>query len=706
MPPVASTVSRPKRTTRRGKAKEAPPPAVVAEVVQPVPEEEPAEHQQDEVQQLEQKETEPKQVKKQKKPATKKKAPSRRAAKTCAAAPPPTTEVPLDASQQATSDVPPQAEPEVEVIVIQEDTTAEQQQHVENRDHPPKAKPVSQARKAATKKASKRTASKRTKKQNIASIQEEVVDLVVPIVVHQDATVGKEEGEDDAEIAQPDADHPDDGALSSKNAVPAVQAAEEEAVEIVSEKKVDRSSIAGVAQSENTAKPAMVKLRNKDEDVVAAAGDGALVGAVAKHDVVADAAVDNEDPLTAVPPSGVAPGIAAAEDKKQAKKEIDLPCDRDNDTANNKEQVQDMEIDNGDNSANAVQNIEHPVSSRPTETTLDLSIAHPPTSVTSAVVAVSSTVAVLTSTTLPTSLPASDPEVQEQQHVDTDDEPKTAPLNRSIVSNVVSSIRSFLPTSGKGPGSPGGSTARKAPKVKALEAAEAAKRKEVEKTAERARQKMEAERLRQERLKAKAEAEASEAKRREEARVKKELEAAQRRKEREEAERKEREEKARRLEELKQKRREEAARGPAISSAAADSLAEAKERLAKIQGMMKSQSGIASSASKPPSLSGGGRLGSAVVANGVAAPAKMIDNALAMTYEISPYKYVEWLHLILISINCMVVQCTGCKTLIFIHTPSTIPCLSIIAGATLNLMMMFLRNLSLIGLEVNLSLPN
>lgn len=197
-------------------------------------------------------------------------------------------------------------------------------------------------------------------------------------------------------------------------------------------------------------------------------------------------------------------------------------------------------------------------------------------------------------------------EIIDQEEHEEQEEPLEAsiPFDRAeeheqqgLAANLVSTIRSFLPTSK--PASPAHAVKpKKHPKVKALEAAEAARKKEEEKVAERLRQKHEAERLRQERIKAKAAAEAEAARTREEARIRREVEAAQRRKEREEAEKREREEKARRLEMLKQKRKEEAAAAaaaaaaaragaesrPAVAStSAANSLAEAKERLAKIQ---------------------------------------------------------------------------------------------------------------------------
>ena len=169
---------------------------------------------------------------------------------------------------------------------------------------------------------------------------------------------------------------------------------------------------------------------------------------------------------------------------------------------------------------------------------------------------------------------------------------------KGLAANLVSTIRSFLPTAK--PSSPVQAAGKKGAKVKALEAAEAARRREEEKAVEKVRQKHEAERLRQERIKAKAAAEAEELRKREEARIKREEEAAQRRKDKEEAEKREREEKARRLEDAKQRRkREEAAAATAAARAGAgssrpghqvatstsnaNSLAEAKQRLAKIQ---------------------------------------------------------------------------------------------------------------------------
>jgi hypothetical protein len=243
---------------------------------------------------------------------------------------------------------------------------------------------------------------------------------------------------------------------------------------------------------------------------------------------------------------------------------------------------------------------------------------------------------------------------------------------QGIAANLVSTIRSFLPT-GK-PSSPTQQAAKpkKHPKVKALEAAEAARKKEAEKAAERLRQKHEAERIRQERIKTKAAAEAEAARTREEARLKREEEAAQRKKEREELERREREEKARRLEVLKLKRKEEAAAAaaaaaaaragaesrPAVAStSAANSLAEAKERLAKIQ----QQTALLAQQATKPSTSVGATIQPtrlpdpgaaaapkmALAPSAAAAPSALPSNsqiidsteeAVPQTYEISPYK--------------------------------------------------------------------
>ncbi|KAL4547945.1 hypothetical protein Ndes2526B_g07162 [Nannochloris sp. 'desiccata'] len=215
---------------------------------------------------------------------------------------------------------------------------------------------------------------------------------------------------------------------------------------------------------------------------------------------------------------------------------------------------------------------------------------------------------------------------------------------QGLAANLVSTIRSFLPTSK--PASPAhAAKPKKHPKVKALEAAEAAA------------------------------AEAEAARTREEARLKREEEAAQRRKDREELEKREREEKARRLEMLKQKRKEEAAAAaaaaaaaragaesrPAVAStSAANSLAEAKERLAKIQ----QQTALLAQQATKPSTSVGASLqptrllepgSAAVVAAPRAAPAHAAAVPLApstsqrigssneeaagpQTYEISPYR--------------------------------------------------------------------
>ena len=203
-----------------------------------------------------------------------------------------------------------------------------------------------------------------------------------------------------------------------------------------------------------------------------------------------------------------------------------------------------------------------------------------------------------------------------------------------FAANLVSSLKTFLPSKSE-PQSPE-ANARKA-KIKALEAANAAKKKEEEKAAEKAKQKAELERIRQERLQAKAEAEKEEARRKEELQRKKEQEAAARRKAREEAERREREEKAKRLEEHKKRRKleaEAAARGTGSSqgnqtSSGSKSLAAAKERLAKIQqqaAMLKKQ---------PPSNSGDDPKPPTAQfkPEGTKAP----SNA-APSYEISPYK--------------------------------------------------------------------
>jgi hypothetical protein len=266
-----------------------------------------------------------------------------------------------------------------------------------------------------------------------------------------------------------------------------------------------------------------------------------------------------------------------------------------------------------------------------------------------------------------------------------------APATKSMAANLVSTIRSFLPlakpTSPAGGPSAPNMAGKKAPKVKALEAAEAARRKDEERAAERIRQRQELERARQERLRAKAESEAQDARKREELRLKKEAEAAQRRKEREEAERREREDKARRLEEAKQRRREEAALAAAAAAAAVgrdnrhaaaqqsrpqsalatsadQSLEAAKQRLAKIQqqaALMHQQGASGSSKPGPSGQQHGGQgpsagappapppsalpapssLASALPRPTTATPATSAvhpGEAQPQSYEISPYK--------------------------------------------------------------------
>lgn len=175
--------------------------------------------------------------------------------------------------------------------------------------------------------------------------------------------------------------------------------------------------------------------------------------------------------------------------------------------------------------------------------------------------------------------------------------------SKGMAANLVSTIRSFLPLSKAAATSPHGKALTSKPaKVKALEAAELARRKEEEKAVERRKQKLEMEKARQERLKTKAAAEAEEAKRREQARRRKEEEALQRRRDREMAEKREREEKAKRFEEARQRAAVVAAASavsrehrppnlsaygnrphPAAVTSADQSLEAAKQRLAKIQ---------------------------------------------------------------------------------------------------------------------------
>ena len=210
---------------------------------------------------------------------------------------------------------------------------------------------------------------------------------------------------------------------------------------------------------------------------------------------------------------------------------------------------------------------------------------------------------------------------------------------KGFAANLVSSLKTFLPSKLKEPPQ---LLSKKTAKVKALEAANAARKREEEKAAERARQKAELEQIRQERLKAKAEAEKEEARRREELQRKKEQEIAARRRAREEAEKREKEEKARRLEEHKRRRKmeAEAAAGSAnpsgkqssvLATSGSKSLAEAKERLAKIQqqaAMLKNQGTVQSNASE-----------SAKPTSSVQFKTETIDKSLKVpSYEISPYK--------------------------------------------------------------------
>ena len=72
---------------------------------------------------------------------------------------------------------------------------------------------------------------------------------------------------------------------------------------------------------------------------------------------------------------------------------------------------------------------------------------------------------------------------------------------KGITANLVSTIRSFLPMAKPAPPPPAAGTKKPAHKLKALEAADAARRKETERAAERAKQKVELERLKLERTK-------------------------------------------------------------------------------------------------------------------------------------------------------------------------------------------------------------
>ncbi|KAL0035130.1 hypothetical protein WJX79_002287 [Trebouxia sp. C0005] len=128
-----------------------------------------------------------------------------------------------------------------------------------------------------------------------------------------------------------------------------------------------------------------------------------------------------------------------------------------------------------------------------------------------------------------------------------------------MAGNLVSAIRSFLP-GGKAP-EPQLAGSKKPVKVKALEAADAARRKEAARNADRIKQKGTLDKQRAERAKAKQEEEQlkvqEEVKRRQEAIRKKEEEAAQRRRAKEEAERKERQERQVKAEALRAKKKAE-----------------------------------------------------------------------------------------------------------------------------------------------------
>ncbi|KAL0054711.1 hypothetical protein WJX82_001328 [Trebouxia sp. C0006] len=128
-----------------------------------------------------------------------------------------------------------------------------------------------------------------------------------------------------------------------------------------------------------------------------------------------------------------------------------------------------------------------------------------------------------------------------------------------MAGNLVSAIRSFLP-GGKAP-EPQLAGGKKPVKVKALEAADAARRKEAARNADRIKQKGTLDKQRAERAKAKQEEEQlkvqEEVKRRQEAIHKKEEEAAQRRRGKEEAERKERQERQIKAEALRAKKKAE-----------------------------------------------------------------------------------------------------------------------------------------------------
>lgn len=243
-------------------------------------------------------------------------------------------------------------------------------------------------------------------------------------------------------------------------------------------------------------------------------------------------------------------------------------------------------------------------------------------------------------------------DLQEEAVDDTAPNPAPAvPESKGFAANLVSSLKTFLPSK-QTTSTEGESTPKKSAKIRALEAAEEAKKKEEEKAMERARQKAEIERIKQERLRAKAEAEREEARKKQELQIKKEQEAAARRRAREEAERREKEEKARRLEEHKKRRKleaEAAARGYDGTSGnennasfigGSKSLAEAKERLAKIQQQAallqhKPSSKFGQSTKSMQEVKAQGQNEN----NPSTAPVKMeCDPSSAPSYEISPYK--------------------------------------------------------------------
>ncbi|KAK9836350.1 hypothetical protein WJX81_007690 [Elliptochloris bilobata] len=186
--------------------------------------------------------------------------------------------------------------------------------------------------------------------------------------------------------------------------------------------------------------------------------------------------------------------------------------------------------------------------------------------------------------------------------------------------NLVSTVRSFLPFVARAEAAEGAPAGGKKPvKVRALEAADAARRREAQRAAEREKHKA-ADKQRQERARRAADAKAAadeEARRvAAEAQRRREEEAAARRRAREEAERREREEKQRRLDELRLKRKADAERAVAERAAADE---EERKRKAAQRADQAAEAKRARLAPPPAA----------------APPAAPMQPA---TYEISPYK--------------------------------------------------------------------